>query len=313
MPAHHLALAYEAQPVMPGQIQIAASVLALATALHLQISTSDDVAAQTPKPKPTASPSATKPAPIKTLILPGEAFLVSGRPAFVFLPPPEKRRTPQPWIMYGPTLPGLPDNAEKFMHEKFLAAGVAVAGIDQGESYGSPKGQALMTDLYNELTTKRGFGKKVCLLGRSRGGLQMTSWAVTHPELVAGIAGIYPVLDLRSYPGLARAASAYQLTPKQLEERLAEHNPIAKGDVVAKARIPLFLVHGDVDKLVPLEPNSAALVEHYKKAGAADVATLVVPKGQGHNMWEGFFRSEELIAFAIRQAEAGAAAADKTK
>lgn len=269
--------------------------------------------AQSPTPKPTASASATKPAQIKALILPGEAFLVSGRPAFVFLPPPEKRRTPQPWIMYGPTLPGLPDNAEKFMHENFLAAGVAVAGIDQGESYGSPKGQALMTDLYNELTTKRGFAKQVCLLGRSRGGLQMTSWAIAHPEHVAGIAGIYPVLDLRSYPGLQRAASAYELTPKQLEEQLAQHNPIAKGDVIAKAKIPLFLIHGDVDKLVPLEPNSAALAEHYKNAGATDVATLVIPKGQGHNMWEGFFRSEELIAFAIRRAEAGAASVEKGK
>lgn len=215
--------------------------------------------------------------------------------------------------MYGPTLPGLPDNAEKFMHEKFLAAGVAVAGIDQGESYGSPKGQALMTDLYNELTTKRGFAKKVCLLGRSRGGLQATSFAAAHPEFVSGIAGIYPVIDLRSYPGLQRAAGAYALTPKQLDEQLAVHNPIAKGGVLAKAKIPVFLIHGDVDRLVPLEPNSAALVEHYKKAGAADVATLVVPKGQGHNMWEGFFRSDELIDFAIRRAEAGAAAGNESK
>lgn len=271
------------------------------------------VRSQTPVPKPTASPSATKPAPIKTLILPGEAFLVSGRPAFVFLPPPEKRRTPQPWIMYGPTLPGLPDNAERWMHEKFLAAGVAVAGIDQGESYGSPKGQALMTELYNELTAKRGFAKKCCLLGRSRGGLQMTAWAAAHPEFVAGFAGIYPVLDLRSYPGLQRAAASYELTPKQLEEKLAEHNPIAKGAVLAKAKIPLLLVHGDVDKLVPLEPNSAALVERYKQADAGDAATLIVAKGQGHNMWEGFFRSEELIAFAIRQADAGAAPAANSK
>lgn len=291
--------------------RIIARTFTIVAAVAFLVRDPTEAAAQTPMPKPTSSPSGTKPAPIKTLILPGEAFLVSGRPAFVFLPPPEKRRTPQPWIMYGPTLPGLPDNAEKFMHEKFLAAGVAVAGIDQGESYGSPKGQSLMADLYNELTKKRGFGKKVCLLGRSRGGLQMTSFAAAHPDKVSGFAGIYPVIDLRSYPGLQRAASAYELTPQRLEEKLAEHNPIAKGNVLAKAKIPLLLIHGDVDKLVPLEPNSAALVEHYKNAGTADVATLVVPKGQGHNMWDGFFRSAELIEFAISRAEAGAAPIDK--
>jgi len=40
---------------------------------------------------------------VKTLILPGESFVVEGRPAFVLLPAAEKQRTPQPWIMYAPT------------------------------------------------------------------------------------------------------------------------------------------------------------------------------------------------------------------
>ena len=65
--------------------------------------------------------------PVKQLILPGESFLVEGRPAFVMLPAAPKRTTPQPWVTYAPTLPGLPDEHEKWMHEQFLAAGVAVA------------------------------------------------------------------------------------------------------------------------------------------------------------------------------------------
>ncbi len=113
----------------------------------------------------------TTPHAVKELILPGDSFLVSGRPAFVLLPPIEKRQSPQPWIMYSPTLPAYPDSHEKWMHEQFLAAGVAVAGIDAGEAYGSPDGQELMTALYDELTTHRDFASKVCLLGRSRVGL----------------------------------------------------------------------------------------------------------------------------------------------
>jgi len=92
-------------------------------------------------------------APVKKLILPGEAFLVQNRPAFVLLPPEKERRTPQPWILYAPTLLGYPDQHEKWMHEQFLAAGVAVAGIDVGESYGSPQGRELFTALCQELTT----------------------------------------------------------------------------------------------------------------------------------------------------------------
>jgi alpha-beta hydrolase superfamily lysophospholipase len=95
-----------------------------------------------------------------------------------------------------PTLPGLPDAHEKWMHEQFLAAGVAVAGIDEGEAYGSPRGLELFTALHRELTDRRGFAVRPCLLGRSRGGLWVTSWAAENPDKVAGLAGIYPVFDL---------------------------------------------------------------------------------------------------------------------
>jgi dipeptidyl aminopeptidase/acylaminoacyl peptidase len=249
--------------------------------------------------------------PVKKLILPGEAFLVAGHASFVLLPPKEKRQTPQPWIMYAPTLPAYPDVHEKWMHEQFLAAGVAVAGIDAGEAYGSPDGQKLMTALYRELTEKRGFAARPCLLGRSRGGLWVSSWALAHPDRVSGIAGIYPVFDLRTYPGLARAAPAYGMTAKTLGARLNEYNPIARIDVLAKAKVPVFLIHGDVDKVVPLKENSAMLVERYKQAGAANAVTLIIARGQGHNYWQGFFHCQPLVDFAIKQARAGVRAAKK--
>jgi hypothetical protein len=34
------------------------------------------------------------------------------------------------------------------------------------------------------------------------------NWACEHPESVACIAGIYPVCNLRSFPGLDRAGGA---------------------------------------------------------------------------------------------------------
>src|SRR5262245_22912469 len=229
-------------------------------------------------------------APIKKLILPGEAFLVQDRPAFVLLPAEKDRRTPQPWILYAPTLPGYSDEHEKWMHEQFLAAGVAVAGIDVGEAYGSPRGRELFTALYRELKDRRGFAPRPCLLGRSRGGLWVTAWAADHPDKVAGLAGIYPVFDLRSYPGLARAAPAYGLKPKELEARLGDLNPIERVAVLAKARVPALFIHGDEDRVVPLKENSAEFAARYKAEGAAGAVKLIVAKGQGHNYWEGFLR-----------------------
>ena len=90
------------------------------------------------------------------------------------------------------------------MFERFLKAGIDVAGIDVGESYGSPDGQRLFTALYDELTQPDGapsFSNHPVLLGRSRGGLQTLAWAAENASRVGGWAGIYPVCDLRSYPG----------------------------------------------------------------------------------------------------------------
>jgi hypothetical protein len=50
------------------------------------------------------------------------------------------------------------------MFERFLAAGIAVAGVDVGESYGSPQGRAQFTAFYQELIGKRGFSRKPVLL-----------------------------------------------------------------------------------------------------------------------------------------------------
>jgi dipeptidyl aminopeptidase/acylaminoacyl peptidase len=243
--------------------------------------------------------------PVKELILPGGSFLVEGRPAFVLLPPEKKRTNPQPWVLYALTLPGLPDQHEKWMHERFLEAGVAVGDIDAGESYGSPKGRELFTALYKELAGRRGFAPRPCLLGRSRGGLWVTAWAADDPDKVAGLAGIYPVFDLRTYSGLAKAAPAYGLTAKELEARLGELNLIERVGILAKARVPALLIHGDEDKVVPLKENSAEFAARYKAAGKEGAVRLIVAKGQGHNLWEGFFRCQELVDFVIARTKAG--------
>ena len=238
----------------------------------------------------------------KTLPLPGTTFAVAKHQAFVMLPAEPLRRNPQPWIWYAPTLPGLPDEHEKWMHERFLAAGVAVAGIDVGESFGNKAGRQLFSDLYEEMTRRRGFATKPVMLGRSRGGLMITNWAVEHPDLVAGIAGIYPVFDFRSWPGVATAAPAYEMSPQELAANSKTLNPIERADALVKARVPVFLIHGDVDETVPLAANSVALAKRYAAQGADDLVRLVVAKGQGHNYWEGFFRCQELIDFAIARA-----------
>jgi len=235
------------------------------------------------------------PPPARTLPMPGEVFQLAGHVAFLIPAKSPPSSGPKPWVWYAPTLARYPGPEERWMFEQFLAAGIAIAGIDVGESYGSPAGRAQFTALYEELTRHRGYGPKPVLLGRSRGGLMTLAWAAENPERVGGFAGIYPVCNLASYPGLAKAAGAYGLSAATLESHLAEHNPIDRLAPLAAARVPLFAIHGDVDRVVPLDANSGLMRERYAALGGT--MELVVPAGQGHNLWSGFFQSEELVAF----------------
>ena len=238
---------------------------------------------------------------VKKLPIKGEAFKINGRTAFIIMPKKTEPAGPMPWVWYAPTLPGLPDQLEKWMHQKFLDAGIAAAGIDVGESYGSPAGVKHYAALYKELTTHRGFSKKPCLLARSRGGLMLYNWAVENPKSVGCIAGIYPVCNIASYPGLRTACGAYGLNEQQLAAQLKKYNPIDRLAPLAKARVPIFHIHGDNDHVVPLEQNSGEVARWYKKLGGK--MTLKIAKGQGHSGWEGFFRCRELIDFVIAHAK----------
>ncbi len=124
---------------------------------------------------------------------------------------------------------------------------------------------------------------------------------------MAGIAGIYPVFDFRTYPGLETAAKAFGVATEKLAANSANYNPVERVASLAKARVPTFLIHGDTDAVVPLAENSAEYRRRYESEGAGELVQLVIAKGQGHNYWEGFFRCEALVEFAIKHARAGAA------
>ena len=240
--------------------------------------------------------------PKKKLPLEGEVFEVSGRTAFLIPPKPGPQTSSKPWVWYAPTLPNLPGPEERWMFERFQAAGVAIAGIDAGESYGSPDGNKVFDTLHAAMTA-RGYATKPVLLGRSRGGLMLLSWAAAHPDKVAGFAGIYPVCNLASYPGVDKAAKAFNLKPDDLQAKLKDFNPVDRLAGLAQAKVQVFAIHGDNDKVVPLAANSGQVKERYAALGGS--MTLIVPPGQGHNMWSGFFQCQELVDFVIVRAGMG--------
>jgi dipeptidyl aminopeptidase/acylaminoacyl peptidase len=233
----------------------------------------------------------------KNLPVKGKVFTLEGHTAFLILPQNLKPGTSIPWVWYAPTLSGLPGKEERWMFDKFLDQGIAIAGVDVGESFGSPKGRSIFSAFYDELVENRGMAKQVGLLARSRGGLMLYNWAVENPESVACVAGIYPVCNLSSYPGLETACGAYDMSQEQLAIELTEHNPIDRLAPLVNAKVPIFHIHGDIDEVVPLEENSGELAKRYMNLDGE--ITLKEIKGQGHNMWSGWFQNQELVDFVI--------------
>jgi pimeloyl-ACP methyl ester carboxylesterase len=90
------------------------------------------------------------------------------------------------------------------------------------------------------------------------------------------------------------------MTPDELRAHLDEHNPVARLADLAKARVPFFAIHGDADKLVPLAPNSATVKERYAALGGT--MELIIPSGQGHSIWSGFFQCQALVDFVKKHA-----------
>ena len=238
---------------------------------------------------------------IANLPLPAEIFEVNGRRAFVMQP--EDPAAGKPWVWYAPTLHNYPHHSQGHYFEQLLAQGVAVAGYDLGEVRGAPGSSATFTGFYNAMVA-RGYSEKPVLLGQSRGGLMMLCWAFRHPEKVGAFAGIYPVCNLASWP-LQRSKPSvladYEMSEAEILTQLDTFNSAENLAGLAKAGVPMFIIHGDSDRVVPYSDNSALIKEKYDALGGA-IEVKIVP-GKGHAEVPEFFRDQDLLEFIIKQAK----------
>jgi pimeloyl-ACP methyl ester carboxylesterase len=224
---------------------------------------------------------------------------VAGCEAFVIHPFQPAPGGAKPWVWYAPTIGHHPSAANEWLLSRLLNNGFYVAGVYVGETFANPPSREQFAAFYRHVTATYGLAPKACLLAQSRGGLNHYNFAADHPEWVQCIAGIFPVGDLRSYPGLKRAAPMYHLSEAELDAQLAKHNPIDRLAPIAKAKIPILHIHGDADKVVPIAENSQVIHERYRTLGGP--MKLIVVRGKGHQNDPGFFESEAMLEFIMRQ------------
>ena len=233
-------------------------------------------------------------------------FPVGEGKGFVILPTKPKADGSKPWLWYAPTFvrhtqpsKDLPRDEHDWIFRQLLSNGFYIAGVDVGESYGSPAGRCLYSKLYKLVVKEFGLADKACMLGQSRGGLMMYNWAAENSQRVQCLSGIYPMCNLERYLGAERIYSAYGMNESEFNVCFREHNPIDRLWSLAKADIPIFHVQGNIDKAVPLEDNSGELVRRYKILGGR--AEVLVVEGKGHEVCPEFMQNQALVDFLLSQ------------
>jgi pimeloyl-ACP methyl ester carboxylesterase len=113
----------------------------------------------------------------------------------------------------------------------------------------------------------------------SCGGLVAVNFAAKYPEHVSALYLDAPVMNLLSCPaGLGKADNGMlpefiKATGMSLSELICyREHPIDKMQLLLENRIPVILLYGDSDNIVPYEENGAVLEKYYRENGGTIVS-----------------------------------------
>ena len=188
---------------------------------------------------------------------------------------------------------------------QLLAKGFHLAYCDVGGLFGAPAAVERWNK-FHSLAVKEGLSTRPVLEGMSRGGLIIINWASANPDKVSAIYGDNPVCNFNSWPGgrngkfskgdWSRCLKAYGISA---EAARAHRQPLSPETLkpLAGGNIPIALVLGAADKVVPPGENGELLARHYQALGGP-VKVWRKP-GKGHHP-HGLNPPDELAAWILQ-------------
>ena len=221
-------------------------------------------------------------------------FSFEGRQAFLVFPKEEP--TVKKWLFKTEYFGAFPTFETDMLGRGYYLASVANGSpcVKAGDVEVKPR---FCEFLHEEF----GLEKQCLPVGMSCGGMHAIYFAAAYPEYVAAMYIDAPVVDLLSWPcgfgvGEADAAAFYtEQTGITVQELLSYRNhPLDHIDELIDADIPLFLVAGDSDRVVPYCENGALVEKRYRERGGR--LEVVVKPGCDHHP-HGLEDTSPLIAF----------------
>ena len=153
-----------------------------------------------------------------------------------------------------------------------------------------------------------GLAKKCTPVGMSCGGMFGVKLAARYPEMIESLYIDAPVMNLLSCPArVGRGESGtldefIEATGMTLSELLSyRDHPIDKMHLVLEADIPIVMVYGDSDDIVPYHENGALLEKYYLDNGGVILA--IGKAGCGHHP-HGLEDNTPIVEFVEKYAKA---------
>ena len=150
--------------------------------------------------------------------------------------------------------------------------------------YGSYRAVRLMHAFYRFVVKEFSLDDKCVLFGFSRGGLYAFNFALSYPEDVSKIYLDAPVLDMRTWPPRESRERQQVYEEYDLNEQTLEAfkgHPIENLEEFFSLKLPLLLVAGGADEVVPFAPNAGRLIAYCKENGV-DIDCVIKPDCKHH-------------------------------
>jgi len=203
---------------------------------------------------------------------------------------PDKPLPGRPWVWRGEFFGAFAD-----ADVSLVKAGWHLAYLTVPDLFGSPKAVKHWEAFHDAMVKEYVMHPKPGLIGLSRGGLYCMNWAASHPDKTLAVYLDNAVCDFKNWPGgqpkklgtgkgsaaeWKKVLAAYGF--KNDDEAIGyKLNPVDNLAPLVKAKIPLLLVYGDKDTVVPHAENSELVYDRYKALGAP--VERVVKPGQDHH------------------------------
>lgn len=128
-----------------------------------------------------------------------------------------------------------------------------------------------------------GVRKKCVIIGMSCGGMQGMYMGALYPEYVSCLYLDAPLVDLMCLGRIEDMLAEFEVDTGISRDKLPEYRDyqLTFVEKLAEKKIPMVLVSGDADTIVPFDENGILLKEAYENAGG--IIETYIKKGGGHH------------------------------